>query len=162
MRLIASLILVSSVLLFSCGQQPTLPDDADGVDFSQQGVDGEVVTLSSYRGSYVALQFWASWCGPCRAHTPGVVALWERYRERGLVMIGVSLDYDLDTWKEYVSANAMTWPNVADGNGWDNPVVRQFDIKATPTFLLVDPNGKFVGSTYTLAQLDETLNKVLP
>jgi thiol-disulfide isomerase/thioredoxin len=162
MRAVILVVTVVGLVLAACSQQPTLPNDAEGVDFSQQSLDSSIVTLSDHRGSYVALQFWASWCGPCRAHTPGVVALWERYKGRGLVMIGVSLDYDLMTWRDYVQQNDMSWLQVADGNGWENPIVKQFDIKSTPTFLLVDPNGRFVGKTYTLAQLDETLNKLLP
>lgn len=160
---IASLLIVGLLFVAACA--PTLtPIDNVGVgpnDFTQNDIDGNPVSLSDFRGDVVIVEFWASWCSACRAHTPRLVSMWDSLQTKDVTMIGVSLDYNLDTWRAYVRANNKTWPNVADGNYWENVVARKFDIRSTPTFLIFDKNGDRVGTTFNFFELAPKVEELL-
>lgn len=142
---------------------PTLPDptDLEANNFTQSDTSGNSVSLADHRGKVVLVQFWATWCGPCRAHTPKVKELWAKYREGDFQIIGVSLDNDLRAWKNYIRDNDLSWLHTADGKYFDNAVARQFDIRATPSFILFGKDGARIGDVIAFGELDAKIQAEL-
>lgn len=115
-------------------------------DFAQQTPEGEEVRLSSFlQGKKVVLiDFWASWCGPCRKENPNVVALYNEYKTRGFDIIGVSLDHERDNWLKAIADDKLTWTHVSDLGGWQNAVAQLYDVTAVPLTILLDAGGKII------------------
>ncbi|HEY0272741.1 MAG TPA: TlpA disulfide reductase family protein [Chitinophaga sp.] len=111
------------------------------LDFTQNDVNGKPVHLSDYKGKYVLLDFWASWCGPCRAENPNVLKTYNRFKDKNFTVVGVSLDESADKWKEAIAQDKMPWMQVSDLKGWRNEVAAQYGIQAIPCSFLIDPNG---------------------
>lgn len=109
-----------------------------------KGLDGAPVDLAALRGKVVLLDFWATWCPPCRDEMPSVVAAYGRLRERGFEIIGISLDDDKGKLRDYLKAQGATWPQHFDGGGWQNSVAQRFGISSVPTMWLVDQQGRIV------------------
>jgi len=109
-----------------------------------KGVDGAPVDLAALRGKVVLLDFWATWCPPCRAETPSIVATYRRLRERGFEIVGVSLDDDKGKLLDYMKQHGMAWPQHFDGGGWSNAVAKQFGITSIPAMWLIDRHGRIV------------------
>jgi thiol-disulfide isomerase/thioredoxin len=106
------------------------------------GVDGTEVDASKLRGKVLLLDFWASWCGPCMADVPHVVATYQKLRDRGFEIIGISLDQDKAAMEEAMKKNNMTWPQYFDGKGWQNEISEQFGVRSIPSTWLFDRKGK--------------------
>lgn len=113
-------------------------------DIDLPSPDGTSVTLSSLRGKYVLLDFWASWCGPCMAEVPNVKAIYEQYHDRGLEIYGVSLDEKADLWKKTIEKQGMNWYQVSSLKGWKCPVAQRYGVSAIPRMYLLDPQGKII------------------
>ena len=126
-------------------------------DFTQKDITGKDVSLSSYKGNYVLLEFWASWCGPCRAENPNLRAAYEKYKDKGLNVLAVSLDDDAGKWKKAVEKDALPWAQVSDLKGWNNVAAVQYAVRAIPANFLIDPKGKIVKRDLR----GEDLNKAL-
>ena len=109
-----------------------------------KGVDGAPVDLAALRGKVVLLDFWATWCPPCRDETPSIVATYRRLQERGFEIVGVSLDDDKGKLLAYMKQHGMAWPQHFDGGGWSNAVAKQFGISSIPAMWLIDQNGRIV------------------
>ncbi|OQP59064.1 hypothetical protein A4R26_21525 [Niastella populi] len=126
-------------------------------EFTQSTPDGKPVTLSSYKGRYVLVEFWASWCGPCRAENPNLLKQYQLYNNKGFDILSVSLDNNKDNWLKAVEKDALPWTQVSDLKGWSNEVAVLYGIRAVPASFLIDPAGKIVATGLR----GETLNKKL-
>ncbi|HVI47568.1 MAG TPA: TlpA disulfide reductase family protein [Chitinophaga sp.] len=130
-------------------------------DFSQQDVKGQPVKLSSFRGKYVLVDFWASWCGPCRQENPNVVKAYNKYKGKNFTILGVSLDEDRDRWLRAINQDGLTWTQVSDLRGWGNEVAQQYGVQSIPTNFLVDPDGRIIARNLRGEQLEAKLEQVL-
>lgn len=130
-------------------------------DFTQNMPDGKSLTLSELRGRYVLIDFWASWCGPCRRENPHVVKLYDQYKDKGFTVLGVSLDRDQERWLKAIEADNLTWYQVSDLKGWSNSVAQLYGVRSIPHTVLLDPEGKIVARNLRGASLDNTLQELL-
>ena len=132
-------------------------------DFTQNTPDNVPVTLSSLRGKYVLIDFWASWCGPCRAENPNVMRAYNEFKDKGFTVLGVSLDNQKtrDAWVRAIKTDGLTWTQVSDLKSWDNSVARAYEVSAVPQNFLLDPQGKIVAINLRGDALQSTLSKLL-
>ena len=116
-------------------------------DFTQNDTLGIPVALSSFRGKYLLIDFWASWCGPCRQENPNVVAAWQKYKDKGFDVLGVSLDQPTgkERWMKAIHDDKLTWTQLSDLKYWKNEVAVSYGIQAIPQNYLLDPNGVIIG-----------------
>lgn len=126
-------------------------------DFTQDDTNGKPFKLSSLRGKYVLVDFWASWCGPCRAENPNIVKAFNQYKQKNFTVLGVSLDQDKGKWLEAIKKDGLTWNHVSDLKYWNNAVATQFGIQSIPASFLIDPTGKIIARDLRGADLDKFL-----
>lgn len=130
-------------------------------EISLQTPEGKTITLSSFRGKYVLVDFWASWCGPCRRENPNVVAAYNQFKDKNFTILGVSLDEDREKWKEAIAKDKLTWTHISDLQGWQSIAARDYNINAIPANFLIDPEGKIIAKDLRGDDLAATLSTLL-
>lgn len=130
-------------------------------DFTMNTIDGKPITLSSLRGKFVMIDFWASWCVPCREENPNVVSAYKKYKDKNFTILGVSLDKDPVAWKQAVVADGLSWTHASELKDFDGPTVRAYQVDGIPANFILDPQGKIIGKNLRGADLDAFLNKTL-
>ncbi|MCA6461667.1 MAG: AhpC/TSA family protein [Chitinophagaceae bacterium] len=130
-------------------------------DFTLPDPNGKMISLKSFRGKYVLVDFWASWCGPCRQENPTVVAAFNRFKDKNFTVLGVSLDDNKAKWLKAIQDDKLTWTHVSDLKQWESIVVPMYQIQGIPFNVLVDPNGKVIASELRGEDLEKTLSSVL-
>lgn len=130
-------------------------------DFTMNDVDGNPFTLSSLRGKYVLIDFWASWCGPCRGENPNVVAAYNKFKDKGFDILGVSLDRDKEAWLKAIADDKLTWHQVSDLKFWQNEAAQLYGVNAIPHSVLLDPDGKIIAKNLRGEALEQKLSEVL-
>jgi peroxiredoxin len=131
------------------------------VDFTMVDPEGTPVALSSLYGSYLLVDFWASWCGPCRRENPNVVNAFNKYHEKGFDILGVSFDKDKEKWLKAVEDDKLTWSHVSDLKGWDNAAGKLYAISSIPANILLDPEGKIIAKNLREEDLHNKLAELL-
>jgi peroxiredoxin len=128
-------------------------------EFTQNDRDGNPVKLSSFRGKYLLVDFWASWCGPCRQENPNVVKAYARYHDKGFEILGVSLDNEKgrENWLKAIEKDGLTWTQVTDLKYWNNEVAQLYGIKSIPQNFILDPSGKIIAKNLRGEALEKKL-----
>jgi thiol-disulfide isomerase/thioredoxin len=122
---------------------------------------GKNLKLSSLRGKVVLIDFWASWCGPCRRESPNVVRLYNQYKDKGFTVFSVSLDQDAAAWKQAIEKDGLVWPNhVSDLLGWNTPMTQIYGFNSIPHTVLIDKKGKIIGTGLRGESLEQKLKEI--
>ena len=130
-------------------------------DFSQYTPNGDRISLSSIKGKAVLVDFWASWCGPCRRANPHVVEMYKKYHEQGLEILGVSLDKDKEAWKKAIENDQLTWTQISDLKGWSNEAAKLYGVTSIPHVILLDSDGKIVAKQLHGEELENKIKELL-
>ena len=123
--------------------------------------EGGTKSLSSLRGKYVLVDFWASWCGPCRKENPNVVKMYDKYKDKGFEIFGVSLDQSKDKWEKAIADDKLPWPHVSDLQGWQSSAAQLYNVSAIPQTVLIDPEGKIIAKGLRGPDLEQKLATLL-
>jgi thiol-disulfide isomerase/thioredoxin len=137
-----------------------IPLGSEAPDFSQPTPEGKPLSLSSLRGKVVLIDFWASWCKPCRMEMPNVKRVYDQYRSKGFEIIGVSLDRDKGAWTGAIAQDGLPWKHVSDLGFWNNAAAQQYGVSSIPYTVLVDKEGKVLGKNLRGPALEEKLAEV--
>ncbi|WP_442591238.1 redoxin domain-containing protein [Pedobacter sp. AW31-3R] len=129
--------------------------------FTLNDTEGKAISLASYRGGYVLVDFWASWCVPCRAENPNVLAAYEKYKDKNFQILGVSLDEKKDLWLKAIAEDKLPWKQVCDFKAAESEVTKSYNISSIPANVLIDPNGKIVAKDLRGKDLHDKLAELI-
>jgi len=140
----------------------TLVVGAQAPDFTINSIDDQSVKLSDFKGKYVLIDFWASWCAPCRAENPNVVSAYQKYKDRNFTILGISLDKDKSAWEQAIKQDKLTWTHAGELADFEGETVRLYQVEAIPASFLIDPAGKIIARNLRGEALGEFLHQTLP
>ncbi|MBI1781554.1 MAG: TlpA family protein disulfide reductase [Sphingobacteriales bacterium] len=123
--------------------------------------NGDTIKLSSLKGKIVLVDFWASWCVPCRRNNPFLVYLYKKYKSKGLEIYGLSIDEEKDRWLGAVKRDKLSWPQVVDNKGWDAPSTLTYGVEAIPANFLLDKEGKIIAIDLEGQELEKKIKSLL-
>jgi peroxiredoxin len=130
--------------------------------FVQNDTAGKPVALQDFRGKYVLIEFWASWCGPCREENPALIAAWQKYKDKNFTVLSVSLDSKKELWLQAIQKDQLNyWTHVSDLKSWENAIARQYGIGSVPANLLLDPEGRIIAKNLRGEGLEKQLAATL-
>ncbi|MCW3788814.1 TlpA disulfide reductase family protein [Plebeiibacterium sediminum] len=130
-------------------------------EFTQNDAEGNPVALSSFKGKYLLVDFWASWCGPCRGENPNVVKLYADYKDKGFDILGISLDQKKDAWLKAIEEDQLAWNHVSDLKGWGNEVAKLYGVSSIPHTILLDKEGKIIAKNLRGEELRAKIAELL-
>ena len=160
--------MIASLAIFSAkAQMPAIGTKATELNYKNP--DGKEISLSSLKGNIVLLDFWASWCGPCRRNNPGVVELYNKYQAKkwiktvkGFTVYSVSLDQNAEAWKQAIQQDGLIWPNhVSDLKGWSSDGAAKYGIRSIPQTVLIDETGFVIAINPAHQLIEQLVNKKL-
>jgi thiol-disulfide isomerase/thioredoxin len=152
-------LVISAFTLKAQGPVPNITDIR--LDFTVAGLKGDSITLSSLKGKVLILDFWASWCGPCRFSNKHLVKLYSRYKDKGLEILSVSLDDELKDWKKAVAKDKITWLQGIDLGGWDALAAIKWQVDALPASFVVNKDGNVVAINPEKDELEKKIRELL-
>ncbi|MEM0544017.1 TlpA disulfide reductase family protein [Flavobacterium sp. j3] len=130
-------------------------------NFVQQSLTGQKISLENYKGNYLLLDFWASWCAPCRKEHPNLRRTYEEFKTKNFEILSVSLDSNKKAWENAVTKDQLTWTQISDLKGQENDIAIQYGVQSVPANFLIDPKGTIIAKNLTSEQLHEMLEKLL-
>ena len=130
-------------------------------NLSMPDVNGKTINISDFKGKYVLVDFWASWCGPCRAENPNVLAAFNQFKNKNFTILGVSLDQDKAAWLKAIEKDKLQWPHMSDLKMWESAAVKAYGFEGIPFNVLIDPQGKIIASSLRGQDLETKLSEVL-
>jgi peroxiredoxin len=141
--------------------QRRLAVGSDPIPFEVKDINGKRLSLDAYKGKVVLLDFWATWCMPCKVEMPNVVRIHKRFNKDGFEIIGISLDSNRDALENFIKTNEMSWPQYFDGKGWQNGLAEQYRVRAIPATYLIDKKGKIRYRSLRGADLESAVERLL-
>ena len=129
--------------------------------FESYTPENKTIKLIDYRGKYVLVDFWASWCIPCRKENPNLVKIYHTYKDKGFDILSVSLDNNPGSWMRAIDEDKLAWTNVSDLKAWSSSLIIDYRIKAIPSSVVLDPEGKIIAKNLRGKELEELLKSIL-
>ena len=130
-------------------------------DLTMDDVNGKKVSISDFKGKYLLVDFWASWCGPCRHENPNVVAAYNKFKNKNFAILGVSLDEDKQAWIDAIKHDNLSWAQMSDLQQWNSAAIPAYHFDGIPFNVLIDPSGKIIAESLRGSMLEQKLSEVL-
>lgn len=162
MKITVILLIIAVTFIINTKAQGVLgiPINQPAIDFTQNDINGNPISLETFKGKYILLDFWASWCEPCRRENPNLVEVYKKYHEKGFEIVGISLDEDKEAWANAIKKDNLTWPQLSDLKGEANEVAKLYNVTALPYNYLIDAKGMLVARLLKKERLQNKLKEI--